>query len=203
MLYLAQYFAIIIFGKFTGSRKIKYIVLPIIIFLALSQIQIARFTLYEYFTLEKLEFYRWALFADSYHYNWDLVNTLDYYPITGTLSFLKLGLLSVFSMLLKPFPWQASNLFQIIQSFENIVIFIVIFYLFFKKCNLPQLNYKYGFLKIFIIVCSSINGIVIFNYGTLARARFIFVVIYVVFSLILLHSDKILSSQIVSNSKSQ
>ena len=148
MIYLALYITILLFGKISGKRKIAIIFVSLILLLTIGQIKISRFTLLEYFTIEKIEFYRYAFFAEQYAYDYDIVNQLEYNPIDSLWSFFILGIISFFTILLKPFPWQATNPLQIIQSIENIIIFCMILFFFLKNCSIEKFNYKYNYMKV-------------------------------------------------------
>ena len=131
IIYLALYLTILIFGNLSRKKKLLIAILPLVIFLTIGQLKISRFTLGEYFTIEKIEFYRYAFFAEQYNYDFDLVRQLEYNPIDGVWSLIPLGIKSFFTLLLKPFPWQATNPLRIVQSIENLFIFgLVLYFLF-------------------------------------------------------------------------
>ena len=98
-------------------------------------------------------------------------------------------------MLFKPFPWEATNLVQLIQSVENIVIAGLIFWILGKRAKTPVIKSKLLFLNILLILSMTIYGLVTFNFGTATRFRFPFIVVYLVFYLYLLRSDKIIARQ--------
>ena len=83
--------------------------------------------------------------------------------------------------LLKPLPWQAENLFQLVQSGENLLIGAVIFYLIWRafryKVGTPPMN----FLLLYFIVSLAVYGLVIWNFGTAARYKFPFIALFIVF----------------------
>lgn len=190
MIYLALYLSMLFFGNLSRQNKFLLAMLPFIGFLTIGQLPISRFTLNEYFTIDKIEFYRSAFFAEQYNYNMEIVRELDYNPISNIWSFLLLGVTGFFSLLLKPFPWQAANPLQIIQSVENLIIFGLLIYYLLQKCNIDRLRYLHNYMKIILITSSVINGLVVFNYGAAVRAKFVFVVLFLVFSIILVESDK-------------
>lgn len=101
-------------------------------------------------------------------------------------------------MLLKPFPWEVTNLVQLIQSVENIFIIALIVWVAKKKIFMPIIKGKLLFLNILLVLSMTIYGLVTFNFGTAARFRFPFVVVYLVFYLYLLRSDRIISRNISS-----
>ena len=83
--------------------------------------------------------------------------------------------------LLKPLPWQAENLFQLVQSGENLLIGAFIFYLIWRafryKVRTPSMN----FLLLYFIVSLAVYGLVIWNFGTAARYKFPFIALFFVF----------------------
>jgi len=99
--------------------------------------------------------------------------------INGLGDFVASGLSSAFYFLMKPFPWEASSLMQIIQSVENFILLFLIY----KVTKLAWLNgaKHLVFWVLFFLISMSIYGLVVFNYGTSARYRFPFIVIYVIF----------------------
>ena len=147
------------------------------------------------FFLEKIEYYRWNLIAENFGYNWDFMANYDYQPFEVGFSMIPLALKSFFYMLLKPFPWEATNLVQLIQSVENIFILALLVWVLRKKVLTHIIRRKLFFLNILLIISMTIYGLVTFNFGTAARFRFPFIVIYLVFYLYLLRSDRIISRQ--------
>jgi len=83
--------------------------------------------------------------------------------------------------LFKPFPWQAENLFQLVQSGENLLIGAIIFYLIWRayryKVRTPAMN----FLLLYFIVSLAVYGLVIWNFGTAVRYKFPFITLFIVF----------------------
>ncbi len=86
-------------------------------------------------------------------------------------------LISIPKFFLYPFPWESTSLFMLIQSIENILMLLIIIYLFFSTA-------KIGFLKsIFWIAClifiGGLYGYVQSNVGALVRYKFVFYAMYV------------------------
>ena len=145
------------------------------------------------FFLETIEYYRWNLISENFGYNWDFMANYDYQPFTVGFSMIPLLLKSFVYMLFKPFPWEATNLVQLIQSIENIFIIAFIMWVARKKVFMPIIKRKLVFLNILLIISMTIYGLVTFNFGTAARFRFPFIVVYLVFYLFFLRYDKIIS----------
>jgi len=99
-------------------------------------------------------------------------------------------------MLFKPFPWEATNLVQLIQSIENIIIVAFIGWVFNKKVHSLIIRRKLVFLNILLVLSMTIYGLVTFNFGSAARFRCPFIVVYLVFYLYLLRTDNIISRQV-------
>lgn len=99
--------------------------------------------------------------------------------ISGVGDFITEGLTSGIYFLFKPFIWEATNALQLVQSFENTLILIVLFLITRQAWkNRPD---KLAFWLLFLAFSMSIYGLVVFNYGTAVRYRYPFVIIYVLF----------------------
>jgi len=129
-------------------------------------------------------------------YDWEAARAL-YEPLGSGISLVFLVIKNFFYMLLKPLPWEIKNPFHVVQSIENIVIFIMLIILNTKKITFHRIRNKILFLNIFLFVSISIYGLVVFNFGTAARYKFTFIVIYFVFFFIFLQFDKILKIYIL------
>ncbi len=74
--------------------------------------------------------------------------------------------------------WEAKNILQLIQSFENLFVVGILVLL---TMNGLKINKKITFKWLFyLFVVSSIYGLVVFNFGTAVRYRFPFIVMYVI-----------------------
>tara|TARA_Y100000588_G_scaffold392223_2_gene503318 strand:- start:2538 stop:3365 length:828 start_codon:yes stop_codon:yes gene_type:complete len=145
------------------------------------------------FFFERIDYYRYNLIAENFGYNWDFMANYNYEPFEVGFSMIPLLMKSCLYMLFKPFPWEASNPVQLLQSLENIVIATLIIYLLSTKVKTPIIKEKILFLNIFLFLALTIYGLVTFNFGTAARFRFPFVVVYLVYYMYLIKSDKIIS----------
>nr|WP_317200229.1 hypothetical protein [uncultured Psychrobacter sp.] len=99
--------------------------------------------------------------------------------ITGAGDFVFQGLTSAFYFLSKPLPWEATSALQLIQSFENVFVLLILF-LVTRQAWKKQLD-KLTFWLLFMALGMSVYGLVVANYGTAVRYRYAFVVIYVLF----------------------
>ena len=93
-------------------------------------------------------------------------------------------------MLLKPLIWEVGNPFQLIQSLENIVIFVMIIIVNRYKVNNEKIRQKILFLNCLLFVSMTINGLVVFNFGSAVRYKFPFIVVYFVYFFFLLSVDE-------------
>ena len=102
----------------------------------------------------------------------------NYQDYNGILDLLREGVKAFPYFLMKPLPWEASNTFQLIQSFENILILLFLFIFSIK-------SYKQNVLItnrwiIFLIFSMTIYGLVIENFGTAARYKYPIFLTYVI-----------------------
>ena len=101
-------------------------------------------------------------------------------------------------MLLKPLIWEIDNPFQLIQSLENIIVFGMIIWVNCQKVVNDKIRQKIIFLNCLIFVSMTINGLVVFNFGSAVRYKFPFIVVYFVFFFYLLRSDRLILNQVKS-----
>ena len=150
----------------------------------------------------RLETWRLALFYDQYMYNWTYIKEMNidalYEPL-GTGLFLLYQIIKNFIyMLLKPLIWEIDNPFQLIQSLENIIVFGMIIWVNCQKVVNDKIRQKIIFLNCLIFVSMTINGLVVFNFGSAVRYKFPFIVVYFVFFFYLLRSDRLILNQVKS-----
>jgi len=154
----------------------------------------------------KIEMYRLALLAENMikvtgkFYDWDVARSM-FEPLGTGVSLIYLVAKNFLYMLFKPLPWECQNSFQIIQSVENIAVFIIIIMLNSKKIISHEVRNKVLFLNIMLFVSMAINGLVVFNFGTAVRYKFTFVVIYIAFYLLLLRYDSLSFNKNFQNSR--
>lgn len=103
-------------------------------------------------------------------------------PLLSSGVMLPIELLAgAFGVLLMPFPWQAGKAFQMIQSLENLVMmWLMISY--WRRPAKSGMENEFMNLKIFLVSSMMIYGAVVFNYGTAARYRFPFVLLFILFA---------------------
>ncbi|WP_373941855.1 hypothetical protein L0991_12310 [Vibrio chagasii] len=125
------------------------------------------------FIIEPVNYYRQAMFIEDGGEG--LVK-----PIASITDFI-LGLFSgTTKFLLMPTLFDAQGGMQLIQAVENLIVFSLMVVCFFRlvKNNVSRPFALYWLF--FMICCCGIYGLVVFNFGTAARYRFPFVLIFVV-----------------------
>ncbi|VVQ26017.1 hypothetical protein [Pseudomonas fluorescens] len=123
--------------------------------------------------IPEINHYRAAMYVE------DGGDANDIKLISGIGDFIVTGLISGFYFLVKPLPWEAKNILQLIQSLENIFVLWFVSWVT-LKC-LKHDKKRALFWILFLLASSLIYGLVVFNYGTAARYRFPFLVIYILF----------------------
>lgn len=84
-------------------------------------------------------------------------------------------------VLLMPFPWQVNGAFQLVQSFENLIVAGLLLK-YWRRQPKPGMENKFLNFKLFFFSSMMIYGAVIFNFGTAARYRFPFILLFVIFA---------------------
>jgi hypothetical protein len=153
-------------NKFIYSKNVNFyffIFLITLIFISLIILPYA---------IEPLNFYRRALFIE------DGGSIEEFIPLQNFNDFFFMGIKNTFYFLLKPFFFEATNSFQLIQSFVNMIVFIALIR-FTIVCY--QINkFKTLFWITFLIISMTVYGLVVSNFGTAARYRFPFIVLYII-----------------------
>ena len=148
----------------------------------------------------KIETIRLALLAENMikvtgkFYDWEAAKSMIE-PLGSGISLVYLVAKNFLYMLLKPFPWECRNVFQIVQSVENIGIVILIIMFNSKKIMSHRVKQKILFLNLMLFVSISVYGLVVFNFGTAVRYKFPFIMIYILFYLLLLSYDKLIKNK--------
>ncbi|AQR65716.1 hypothetical protein BXU06_12140 [Aquaspirillum sp. LM1] len=103
-------------------------------------------------------------------------------PLLSSGVILPFELLSgAIGVMLMPLPWQAGKAFQLVQSIENLVM-MGLMVSFWRRQAKPGMENIFLNLKIFMVSSMMIYGAVVFNYGTAARYRFPFVLLFILFA---------------------
>ncbi len=113
---------------------------------------------------------------------------MEYVPITDFVDLAIQGFTGFFYMILKPLPWEAGSMVQLVQSVENIGIFYIIYKLFKEQQEVRDKFVK--FLIVYFVIAMAIYGIVVFNFGTAARYKFTFETVFIVFSLSIFYKNR-------------
>ena len=82
------------------------------------------------------------------------------------------------NILIRPLPWEALNILQLLQSFEN--IFVLFFLVLFTIKSYKQDSFITNKWLFFTLFSLALYGTITFNLGTLSRFKFVFLVLYVV-----------------------
>ncbi len=125
-----------------------------------------------YEILSSIDMFRGAMYRS------DGGNMEFYQPLDGIKSFIIYSVTALPYFIMKPFPWEAENFFQLIQSIEN--IFLLIFLIFFTKKSFNQnklITSKWLLYSLFVM---AIYGLVVYNFGTAVRYKFAIIVTYVI-----------------------
>ncbi|MEE9168063.1 MAG: hypothetical protein V3U24_11480 [Candidatus Neomarinimicrobiota bacterium] len=182
--------ALSIFKVLSGRlnlRKLIIIALIPMAYMYLQDLRISYFTLGQYFSLEKMEMYRnYMYYENTGDYR------LGYEPIGGWANLPFISVKSLFYFLLRPLPWQATNILQLVQSLENLFMVALLVLVNLKKTYSKSVKRKRLFLNIFLLVSMTVYGLMVFNYGAAARYRFVLLAVYFVFNFYLLGYDKLL-----------
>lgn len=123
--------------------------------------------------LPEINKFRSAMFVE------DGGNIEDVELIGSPGEFVASGLVSGIYFLAKPFLWEASNPLQLIQAAENMLVLLLLALI--VRVAWKQVPRKLMFWLLFMALALSVYGLVVFNYGTAARYRYPFVVIFVLF----------------------
>jgi hypothetical protein len=142
------------------------------------------------FIIDLVDFYRGALFVE------DGGSYSEYIPIGSFSDFLILGLQSAPYFLMKPWPWESSNLMQLIQSIENIFLLLFLIFIFSKAYKIDKrIPIKW---LVYLVSALGIYGLVVYNFGTAVRYKFPFIVIVIIgmaYELYLKHGKFILNKR--------
>ncbi len=167
------------FARGTLFYKYRYIFLTLVV---------AILAPYVMTIIELVDFYRWALFYD------DGGLYSDYVSVKTLEEFAYLTIQSAPYFLMKPFPWEADNFFQLLQSIEN---FFLLGFLVFMFLKVSRVDKRIAFKWLaYIVIAFGIYGLVVFNFGTAVRYKFPFVLIMIIgmaYELYLNHGKLILN----------
>lgn len=150
-----------------------------VLFLLLVIFTISYIFFGNYFSLESINKYRLAFYEENFN------NIHTSLPLLFSyLDLLTNAIPSVLYFFFRPLPWIEKGYLQMIQFIENICIFSIILYIFYKNFKLEIWSYHpIRFLNIFLVTCFIIYGLVLFNSGTAVRYKFPILTVYILFSL--------------------
>nr|WP_207924330.1 hypothetical protein [Marinobacter sp. JH2] len=146
----------------SGGRAVAVVAVAVVTLIAVSPI-----------ALPEVNKFRGAMYVED---GGDIEN-VEFIGSPG--EFVAEGMVSGLYFLAKPFPWEASNPLQLVQSGENLLVLWLLFLI--VRMAWKQAPRKLMFWLLFMALALSVYGLVVFNYGTAARYRYPFVVIFVLF----------------------
>tara|TARA_B100001287_G_scaffold100286_1_gene84319 strand:+ start:7793 stop:8968 length:1176 start_codon:yes stop_codon:yes gene_type:complete len=110
---------------------------------------------------------------------------LEYQSFFG---FLASSIYNSISFLLMPFPWEARNLFYLLQFFESVAIIALIIYI--VKRGQLYLSPKFASLSLSLIAGILMYSAIAFNEGTFVRYRFVLLFPYIISFLYLIYFER-------------
>ncbi|RXK07213.1 hypothetical protein CRU97_03645 [Halarcobacter bivalviorum] len=126
--------------------------------------------------LERINLYRKLFYLNNFSIN-------DYIPITSYFDIVTLAIPSAVNMFFRPLIWEEFGLFQLIQFLENCILFIIIFFIWYKKFKYKLYKeQEVVFLNLLLVLSLAIYGLIVFNSGTSVRYKFPFITVYIIFS---------------------
>lgn len=146
----------------SGSRAVGVAALSLITLIVVAPI-----------ALPEVNKFRAAMFVE------DGGNVQDVELIGSAAEFVAAGLVSGTYFFAKPFPWETSNALQLIQAIENVVVLLILVQI--VRTAWKEMPRKLMFWLLFMGLAFSVYGLVVFNYGTAARYRYPFIVVFVLF----------------------
>lgn len=153
------------------------LLIPLLIFFILTSYSNKNFTFFIFyavwifglvfalfFLLEELNSLRLSFYFENYNTDYGFVEISNLYQLIIEVS----GALRKFFF--SPNIFEVKNMFEFAQSFENIIIFMVLIFYFVRSF---KINSRYAFFFLMLLFTFSIAyGLVVFNIGTLCRYKF-------------------------------
>ncbi|MCK9455649.1 hypothetical protein [Sulfurimonas sp.] len=164
----------------SSKNRLKYLLS------ASLMLVVVYFMFSDFFTIERLNFYRWAF------YNENLSDVTDtFIPLNSFGDVLFSAVPSAVKMFFRPLPWMEAGTFQLAQFLENVGVFCIIMYILYLNTKYKIWNLqKVKFLNVLLLLSLVIYGLVSYNSGTAVRYKFPFVTIYIVYSLYFIYQTK-------------
>ena len=163
------FFMLILAGLFLIFKKPK---LHYLIKFPIYGIIIFSLTVYFEDLLYYLNLFRGALFKENGGL-WE-----DYEPLRNIYDLALNGIIAFPHFLMKPLFWEARNIFQFVQSIEN--IFLLIFLIYFTWKSYLEDKFITTRWLIYFTFVMTIYGLAVYNFGTAVRYKYTFLVMYVV-----------------------
>lgn len=171
---ILSFFIGLFFSKKTNIKNTLSTLLFIIILFFLFE---------DYFTLEKINYFRLNFYNEN-------ITPLSepFIPITSYSDLILHSFPSALRFMFRPLPWEEIGIFQILQFIENCSIAILISHIFYYNIKFKLLpTYEVKVLNTMLLIAFVIYGLVIYNSGTAVRYKFPFISVYIIFSYYFIH----------------
>jgi len=140
----------------------------------------------EFFSLDMLNIYRLRFYNENISDINEPFSKIDSY-----VDIILYAIPSAISFFLRPFPWHEFGLFQIIQFLENLILLLIIIYIWVQNSKFKLWKLEETRLLMFVLfIALVVYGLVTFNSATAARYKFPFVTVYIIYSLFFIYKAK-------------
>jgi len=176
ILYLIPLLFYLLIKKYNPKKQLQIVLLLILAIILI-------FSTLPFDLLNKINSIRFTMFIDNGGIE------VEYNHLNSNIDIIRYALTGFFHALLSPLPWNINGRLQFIQCIENIIIFVIIMII---AKNLIKINDKFKYLLFgYLAIHLSVYGLVVSNYGTLARYKFPFILIFIIFSIKIINDEKI------------
>ena len=179
----------------TGKMKRHKVTVFSVLFLSVMSI----FAVHHFYgskIVEKLNVTRYNMYMDDYRSDATgiRVDGIDYKGIESIRDLLLEGMNGAKNIMFRPYATEAKNVFQVVQSMENMIVMMIIVGILFWVVKHKLFDYGMFYLLTFYFLHILAYGLTVFNLGSITRFKFPFIFIFVIFStyMIKLHRDKCL-----------
>jgi len=174
IIYLISLSSYLVIKKYYNKQRLKF---ALVISLAISLL----IFLLTFAPLDAINFIRMNMFLDDGGF------VAEYIPLNSSVDIIRYGFTGTFYTFLYPLPWDVNGPLQLIQFFENIAVFSIILVL---SKKLLKVDNEFKYLLFSYLIChAAVYGLMISNYGTLARYKFSFILIFLIYSIKLIYDE--------------
>lgn len=171
-------FLVLLLGIFfprTTRRKVPFLVAVAILGIIVAALPLA----YKY-GLRGLNLYRHLFWLEEMNLSrFSPVNPAT--QITSLPQLLRETAVAIPYCLLKPLPWEARNVLQLVQSVENLAIAFLVLYVLWRAYRRRATTPAMHFLLVLLLVSLAVYGLTVWNFGTAVRYKFPYVTLFLVF----------------------